>query len=452
MKLIDSHTQPGKRHSPLSSALQIHSTDDVKQKVSEYLKQSRYFEYFSEAILDKFMSLTEYQCLPKGTVLLSQGQTNQEVFIIVNGSVSVEVDGKYIYSLSRKGDIVGEMSVIKNQPSSATIKAEDNLELITISSALLRKSKEEFYHELYHIFYKWFAHILSDKLNRTSQKAKLYEDLNKELQTEIEARKMAEEVLQESFQTIKEQQVQITQELDEARHTQQVLFPETLPTISGAQIVCKYVPMEQIGGDFYDVVELEKDKVGILIADVTGHGISAALLSFMISSVFKNCAPGLDSTEMVLNLTNGFLCGKLPESKFATLLYTIYDATSRELVYTSASHPPGYVIRPQTKELFPLKTEGIMVGCFPNDIANYEEQRFQLQPGDKVFLYTDGIIEVSNTEDNILGDEALESWLIEHGELPIQEILDQLYEHCLEFSNYQGIGDDVTMIGLEVLE
>jgi len=89
---------------------------------------------------------------------------------------------------------------------------------------------------------------------------------------------------------------------------------------------------------------------------------------------------------------------------------------------------------------------------FPNDIAHYEEKQCSLFPGDKVLLYTDGIMEVTNTEDQMLGIKGLEQFLKAQSASPIEKLLEQIYEHGFAYSNYQGFGDDITLLGLEVLK
>ncbi|MGK5094147.1 PP2C family protein-serine/threonine phosphatase [Deltaproteobacteria bacterium TL4] len=265
-----------------------------------------------------------------------------------------------------------------------------------------------------------------------------------------EERKRNERALQESYQIIKHQQAQLDAELEQAKMTQKVLFPEKPPVFHKTQVVCKYIPIQQLGGDFYDVFEVEKDKLGIMVGDVTGHGISAALLSFMIAITFKNNAYGMPLPEAVIRMTNGMLEGKLPAGMFATMFYGIYDSSNQTLTYTSAAHPPGMVIRPQTQEIFPLKTKGMVVGLLSRKIVNYEEKTFQLLAGDKVLLYTDGILEVLGKQDQRMGIEGLEQFLKTYCDLALTALIDQFYEYALAYSN-NGFSDDITLVGLEVL-
>ncbi len=257
------------------------------------------------------------------------------------------------------------------------------------------------------------------------------------LQQEIEERKKREEAM--------------NRELEQARQTQQMLLPRVLPNISQAQIVTKFIPLEQIGGDFYNIFELEDNQFGILVADVTGHGVSAALISFMVYGIFSETHRAGSSTELVMNLTNGFLQDKLQDGKFASLAYMIYDASTQVLTYTTAGHPPAIVVRPETKETFLLRTTGLFVGLFPNEMSNYDEHEFQLAPGDRLFLYTDAIIESMNEKEEIIGPKNLATFLLEHCDLPMEALLDKVYQYGMEFSHTTQYDDDFTLIGIDIV-
>lgn len=423
-----------------------------KKVIYDYLRQSRFFSKFSDEVLINILVLAQMKHFRAGEVVLTQGETNHSVYFILDGVASVRVDGKFIYFLARKGDIFGEMSVVTGEPCSATIEAHNDLDVIVISSSMLHSlEEEEDSHKLHYLFYRWFCQVFSDKLKLTSQKAKRFEDLNKALHEEIDARKSAEASVRASLEIVERQQDQMHQELEQAKETQGVLLPEKMPHIPEAQIVGKYVPMNQIGGDFYDVVSLPNNTYGLLVADVTGHGIPAALVSFMVASIFKNIASDATYPDEVLNQTNDMLYEKLPEGKFVTLFYVIYDANSHCLMYANAAHPPALVVRPDTQEVFQLDNGGLIIGQFTSDMAGYETSSFQLEPGDKLLLYTDGIIEVRNQENEFLDMDGVIHWLKTHCQLGIDDLLEQLYDFGVAFSRGQGFDDDITFVGLEVL-
>lgn len=425
--------------------------DATEHKISNYLRDSRYFENIPEDTFQYIFSLARLEFYPPEETILAQGQINTKIYFIINGAVSVWVDNKFIYTLSRKGDIFGEMSVLTGKPVSAKIKVNQTLEAITISAEQIKKIEKSSSQIVSYHFHKWVSQILSDKLHLTSEKAKRYEDLSKELQKEVEARILIEEAMHESFETIKEQRDQMAEELEQARDTQKVLLPLKLPEIAGAQMACKYIPMIQIGGDLYDVVKLTETKYGLLVVDVTGHGIPAALVTFMISSVFKSHAMHTTSPAQALKTINTVLHGILPEDKFATMFYVVYDTADQTLTYAIAGHPPAMVIRPNTKEIFRLDGPGVVVGPFPDELIKYKDRVFQCLPQDKLLIYTDGIVEIFDQNQDMLGIAGIENHLKECQDLPIADLLEQLYDRLASFSNQQNFEDDITMVGLEIL-
>lgn len=261
----------------------------------------------------------------------------------------------------------------------------------------------------------------------------------------------------EAEKKIKQQQLkletanqQMTSELEQARLAQLALLRTELPDLPNVKLAAKYSPMAQIGGDFYDLYCDRGEKLGILVGDVTGHGVPAALLSFLFLTTFKNNRIDAKSPAAVMQLSNTFLAGKLPTSKYASMFYCVYDLKKQILSYTCAGHPPGFLIRPGSDQLVQLKTEGMVVGMFDDPIISFESKSIELISGDKVLIYTDGIIEVTNMDNKQLDAGKLEAFLLSHRQKPIDQLLDLIFEFSFDYSDSQGFDDDVTMIGLEV--
>ncbi len=262
--------------------------------------------------------------------------------------------------------------------------------------------------------------------------------------------KRKENIIHESYQVIRGYQNRIKAELEQARATQHSLLPEQFPQIHNAGLAVKYILMEEIGGDFYDVFELTENQFGLMVADVTGHGVSAALLSFMFSSFFSHARHSGTSTDVTMRLTNSYIENRVEEGKFATMFYVIYNSSTQQLTYSSAGHPPGLLIRPSTSEIIELNTSGLLLGCWPTEMWNYEEKTIQMVTGDKLLLYTDGIIEVLNEQGEMLGVSGLKSFLLQNKNSTIEDLLDQLCEFGTEFSECHGFTDDLTILGLEI--
>ncbi len=156
-----------------------------EQNILATLKQSRYLDGIPEQSLKQFLPLIKHEHYPVGQTLISQGEENRDVFIILKGTVSVSTDGRQLYTLGRKGDIFGEMSVVSGRASQATVVVVEELETINVSSRLLQQVKDNSSHELSSHFYNWLSRILADKLHLTSAKAKRFEDASAELRESL---------------------------------------------------------------------------------------------------------------------------------------------------------------------------------------------------------------------------------------------------------------------------
>jgi PAS domain S-box-containing protein len=271
------------------------------------------------------------------------------------------------------------------------------------------------------------------------------------IQSDITELKETKKRLELANQNLEVFHDRITGELEQAGKAQQFILPAILPADDKIRFVARYEPMDKIGGDYYDVLNLGDGKYGMMIADVTGHGIPAALLTFMTSFAFKNSAINCDSTQQVISLTNEKLFEKMPKGAFITMFYCIFDLSSNILTYTQAGHPPGFIIRPASSELIPLKTKGGIVGVFKNEKIGYGESQIELLRGDKVLLYTDAIVEIRNEELQMIDSRDFADFLLLNCEFPINEIIDKIYQFGLDFSGKTKYDDDFTLVGFEVL-
>lgn len=239
-------------------------------------------------------------------------------------------------------------------------------------------------------------------------------------------------------------------ELLQAREVQDFILPSVFPKSEKVQFSSVFEPVDQIGGDFYDIAEINQGVFGLLIADVTGHGIQAALLTFMTFAAFKNIASQTLSTAEVVRTTNGKLCDKMPSGSFVTMFYAIYDSSNRRLTFTQAGHPEGYVLRPSTKEVISLSSVGSLVGAFSNEKMAFEESHLQLEVGDKLLLYTDAILEVRDQKGRMMPQEQFFSFLVDHCDLAVDELLLRIKAFGLDYNGSMNFRDDFTLIGMEV--
>lgn len=267
------------------------------------------------------------------------------------------------------------------------------------------------------------------------------------VQSDITELKETRDHLETANQGLEAFRREITAQIEQARKAQEFLLPRQMPQDERLRVALKYFPTAQIGGDLIDIVDLGGDAYGILVADVTGHGIHAALLSFMSAMGFKSTAPGHRSTEWVLRALNETLCGKLHDDNFVAMYYAIMDVETQTLTFTQAGNPPACLVRWRTGDVILLETQGTVIGVLPT--VRLEEKRVPLEPGDKVLLYTDAITESIDPDGEMLGVNGLRSFLSQHGELPIESLLDEVYALGQEYSGREHYEDDFALVGLQ---
>jgi phosphoserine phosphatase RsbU/P len=270
------------------------------------------------------------------------------------------------------------------------------------------------------------------------------------VQSDITELKRTRDELETVNRSLQQFYDQMTGELHRAKQAMESILPQQMPHSHHLKIAARFHPLTEIGGDFFDVFEISDDVYGILIADVTGHGIPAALLSYMALNTFKKTAAGIFSSRDVIESTNDSLHKNLPEGNFISMFYMIFDTGKQSLTYTQAGHPPGLLIRHNPPQIEILSTSDILVGLFSRDQVQFSEKSLPLKPGDKVLIYTDAIIETDRDAEGPTGEDWLIEFLKDHADLNAQELIDQLYHHGLERSGNHQYDDDLTLICLEL--
>jgi sigma-B regulation protein RsbU (phosphoserine phosphatase) len=234
-------------------------------------------------------------------------------------------------------------------------------------------------------------------------------------------------------------------ELREARAFQQTLLPPRELTSGPLAICCRCVPCFELGGDLYDYVAIAPGRVALLIADVMGHGVSAAMLTGAVKSAFRTAeADGYRPAAVVRRLRDSLAA--FGPDRFVTLIAALVSADERELVYANAGHPPGLLLT-AAAEVHRLAGTGPLVSpALPG--CTWEEQRVPLAPGDHLLLYTDGISDAVAGEDD-LGEPALLSALQEHADGG-SRLLDSLLSRAYERFGSRPQPDDLTLVSAAV--
>lgn len=192
----------------------------------------------------------------------------------------------------------------------------------------------------------------------------------------------------------------VESELATARRIQTSILPRALPALRGLRLAASYRPMAAVAGDFYDFLPVDQRRVTVLVADVSGHGVPAALIASMLKVAFALQAKHATDPAAILTALNSILQGVL-DGQFVTAVCTHIDLAVHAITYAGAGHPPAILVRRASGEALELLENGLFLGPFRN--VSYANARAPFDPGDRLLLYTDGIIEATFSDGEPFG-------------------------------------------------
>jgi len=232
---------------------------------------------------------------------------------------------------------------------------------------------------------------------------------------------------------------EIQKELEVARRIQLSILPSEFPSSANFRVAARYVPMTSVAGDFYDFIVADDKQAGLLIADVSGHGVPAALIASMVKLAATSQRANAADPSGLLSGMNAALFGNT-QNQFVTAAYVHLDSESRELRYSAAGHPPMLLLR--QGEITEIAENGLMLAAF--DFAQYSNAAHRLEARDRLLLYTDGIIEAANRSGEFLGQAALCKLLQQTAALSPSEAADRIISSVQQWSAVQD--DDLTVL------
>jgi serine phosphatase RsbU (regulator of sigma subunit) len=257
-------------------------------------------------------------------------------------------------------------------------------------------------------------------------------------------------VLRGMREQLERQLLAIRTELETARDIQLSILPRDIPQREGLDIAARYIPMTSVAGDFYDFLIVDEKRIGILIADVSGHGMPAALISSMLKIAFAGQRARACDPAGVLSGLNDALYGKF-QGHYVTAAYALIDIGKQTISYAGAGHPPLLIRSEATGTVRQVLENGLFLGFFPE--ATYSAVEVPFQRGDWCVLYTDGIAEMTNPSEEQFGMKRLQRFLEDHHDLTADKFVDALLEHLACWSD-QASGreaeDDITLLAIHL--
>ena len=277
------------------------------------------------------------------------------------------------------------------------------------------------------------------------------------VRAQLNIARLTKEVV-EANEELKRKQERLDEDLEAAGGIQRSLLPQDLPDIEALDVAWRFMPCERIGGDIFNVLRLDESHWGIYMLDVSGHGVPSALVAVSASQILqpqqglllkKAVKPPpyyeIVSPSEVLNL----LDQEYPIerfNKFFTITYLILNVKERHIRYSNAAHPPPILLH-RDGELELLDKGGTIIGM--GGLLPFDEGVKQARPGDKLVIYTDGIVEYQRKDGEFYGDERFHNELQRLRERPISEIVDGIIDSIMAYGDHYPPQDDVTLLGIE---
>jgi sigma-B regulation protein RsbU (phosphoserine phosphatase) len=289
---------------------------------------------------------------------------------------------------------------------------------------------------------------VTDFVEKPWSNSQLLEVLSKQITLGRERRESARLAVQET----RAQKVIATQfheqehEIAEARAIQEGFLPKEIPQLAGYEIAAAWQSARVVGGDYFDVLPFDGEMCGLCIADVAGKGLPAALLMSNLQAAVRGLASPTLAPEELCSRLNTLLCRNIASDRFVTLFYGQLDGPSRQLRYVSAGHNPPFVVRRDGSHER-LCEGGVVLGVFTNQ--TFKSDVMQLESGDRLVLYTDGVTEACNSGDEEFGEERLLRVLQENATQPAVELQKKILQSVADFS-HGAWQDDATLLVIAV--
>ena len=242
-------------------------------------------------------------------------------------------------------------------------------------------------------------------------------------------------------------QQHLEQELAEAQRIQQHLLPQQSPSIEGLDIGIFSLPAKQVGGDYHDFIELPSGELGIVVGDVSGKGMPAALLMASVQASLRAYAETSYVPQQVISQVNNLLYRYTESHKFVTLFYGVLEPQSGILTYSNAGHNYPLIFR-DNNCVYELDSTGMPCGIL--EITSYGEAEIEMKKGDTALFYTDGITEAMNSDEMMFGEKRLKDLVSRHSRLGLTDLVRSIRVEVNKFVGNETQFDDLTLVALKM--
>lgn len=390
------------------------------------------FAGLDQATIELITDHLQEQTLSAGHVVFEDNAPGDTLYIIESGCVQVsktfDTGQEHVFADLGPGEFFGEMALLEEKPRSARVTTSAPTRLLAMPRQTFNLLIER--HPVVAVN---FLRMISSRLRQRNHEQEL---LLQEL-TDKNAK------LQAAMVTVAEHE-RVKRDLEIAREIQRQMLPVTFPRLPRLQLYATTVPSRWVGGDFYEAVCLEEQCVGLLLGDVAGKGIPAAMQMARLMGEFHASVSHRADPEGVMQVLNELLCQRNVQwTSFVTMQYVVVDMARRHIQFICAGHPPIVLCHADGEIEYLGSLPNLPLGI--DDAFVYRQETYVLQPGDRLLLYSDGAYELQNAQGDMLGLSRLAELFAAAPSSP-EAAIDAIQKALSTFSEDGGSHDDTTFL------
>jgi sigma-B regulation protein RsbU (phosphoserine phosphatase) len=436
----------------------LEATKDTDDSILTLARSNTILAGLSSATIKRLLKLGQPVEIGAQEVLVRQGDPSDCAYLILDGDLEVHVDTAYgdvLLARVPQGVLVGEIGVFADLPRNATVRARGSVRALRFDRAHLLDAGDTDPALLRSVISR-----LGGQIGRFNNAIGLYTNAvtalerdNFDLSILDELRQPGPELVDfaQHFRHMAEQIVQRRaqqEEMASAAAIQRAMLPSTqAATLTEGEfdIFPHMVPAREVGGDLYDIVKLDENRIVITIGDVCGKGVPAALFMAVTQTVMRLVVRSGQDLQAEIGAANNLLVVNNREEMFATLFCGVLDLSSGTMTYCNCGHNPPLVLHKGESTFEYLRASGLPLGIDDN---TYVRRSITLAPGDTLLLYTDGVTEAEDLESAQFGTKRLEQTIVEMRGQPARRVVERVIERVAEFANGAPQSDDVTCIAV----
>ncbi len=389
----------------------LRRTANVSDRL-RFLQSTELLAAVPSALVAKIDSRLEEVNLEPGEILFEEGEDGDAVYLVVEGSLRLEADGMTLISRAR-GDCVGEIALIDDEPRSAAAIADTPVRLL-----------------------RWERRDFQDTLDQDPEVARgIFKMLTGKLREDVK-----------STVRLERERERWRQDLARAREIQQGMLPSERLLAEGIELAGMCSQASEVGGDFYDYLVRDDGAVGLIVGDVTGHGFYAGLFVAMAKSCLHTQARLSVDPREVMAAMRRTLDLSLQRRLLMSCCYLLFEPRARRLHYANAGHPYPYLYRPADGSIAKLEALDPILGALDAGAGGYAERTLDWEPGDVLVMYTDGITEARDASGRMFDHAALEACIAVAGNDSAQLMKNRILAAVSSHTGGNLQDDDLTLV------